>query len=720
MTLTRLRAVNLGLLLAVATLLLVLGRLQAAVPATELAVPVHINVGGPALTDSTGRAWLADGIFSSATGYGHVDFNSVPSFAVGAALAPVAGTEDDLVFATARQGMDAFTVNLPNGAYDLTLHFAEVAGATSAGQRVANIFVEGVHAIDSLDVYARVGPSNALSLLVPSVVVTDAQLKMVFVAKTGSPRLSGLSVSASALAPSGTPPPTPTLRPASVINANIGGNGLVGADGAIWLADRPFDPSAGWGYIDDGGANVIDRRTGNLWLDIAGTDDDGVFATARNGVDRYDFTLAPGVYSVDFLFTETDFTVGAPGHRLFDVIAQGVTVLDDFDILATAGGYQRAVMATVDAVSVTGGTLTIRFLNASGTVDEPGLGLDRRSEISGISIRPFTPPPPPTATPTPAPPPTPTATTVPTPTPVLPTPTPPSLGAGPPPPPPGGPVVLFPPLLPSPTPTPSPTAAPTPTATPRAPATSTGSPSSGPQPTVEQPTPGPNGGTPATGVGGVVAGTSPGTAAAPGRATLALASAGFEGADQDVVVLAILSASRPVSGLTLALRYPAGVFEVAAVETSSTLVEAGFDGRALVNHEAGELRLGGGFAIPVTLEHAELVRLRLTVIADAEPGVHLVEAYDLLVRDADRKVMDVALPEPLTLRLRPVENLDARLDADPDANRDGLVDLSDLDLLSLAYGSGVGDARFDERADLNRDGLVDLRDLAIMGAGYAG
>jgi putative intracellular protease/amidase len=82
---------------------------------------------------------------------------------------------------------------------------------------------------------------------------------------------------------------------------------------------------------------LIDRRTGDWYLDIASTTDDAVFATGRNSIDRYDFAVVPGVYSIDLLFTETDITV-VEGDRVFDVAAQGVTMLDNFDILAVAGG----------------------------------------------------------------------------------------------------------------------------------------------------------------------------------------------------------------------------------------------------------------------------------------------------------------------------------------------------------------------------------------------
>lgn len=53
-----------------------------------------------------------------------------------------------------------------------------------------------------------------------------------------------------------------------------------------------------------------------------------------------------------------------------------------------------------------------------------------------------------------------------------------------------------------------------------------------------------------------------------------------------------------------------------------------------------------------------------------------------------------------------------------DINNDGRIDLNDLALLSLAYGTSPGDEHWDPRADLNRNGRVDAADLNILTRNY--
>jgi hypothetical protein len=53
-----------------------------------------------------------------------------------------------------------------------------------------------------------------------------------------------------------------------------------------------------------------------------------------------------------------------------------------------------------------------------------------------------------------------------------------------------------------------------------------------------------------------------------------------------------------------------------------------------------------------------------------------------------------------------------------DVNGDGVVDILDLSVVALAYGSFEGDPDYNPEADITRDGLVDARDLAIVTLNY--
>jgi parallel beta-helix repeat protein len=50
-----------------------------------------------------------------------------------------------------------------------------------------------------------------------------------------------------------------------------------------------------------------------------------------------------------------------------------------------------------------------------------------------------------------------------------------------------------------------------------------------------------------------------------------------------------------------------------------------------------------------------------------------------------------------------------------DINGDGIVDVKDLSIVSIAYGSLEGEPDYDPIADLNNDGIVDMKDLTTVG-----
>jgi len=50
----------------------------------------------------------------------------------------------------------------------------------------------------------------------------------------------------------------------------------------------------------------------------------------------------------------------------------------------------------------------------------------------------------------------------------------------------------------------------------------------------------------------------------------------------------------------------------------------------------------------------------------------------------------------------------------PDVNGDGIVNVKDLRIVAMAYGTSTGEARFDASADLNQDGSVNVADLFIV------
>jgi hypothetical protein len=77
---------------------------------------------------------------------------------------PIAGTLDPALYQDERVGLYSYTLPVPDGSYDIKLHFAETE-FTAAGQRVFNVDVAETTAVPdvaNLDIYGAVGANTAL------------------------------------------------------------------------------------------------------------------------------------------------------------------------------------------------------------------------------------------------------------------------------------------------------------------------------------------------------------------------------------------------------------------------------------------------------------------------------------------------------------------------------------------------------------------------------
>ncbi len=144
------------------------------------AAEVLLDAGGDGGTASTGEAWTAD--------FGWVGVSETTRTAL-----PVSGTPDSLLLQTARTGAAfGYRLALPDGAYDVTLHFAELQGQP-AGARVFDVLLEGAVAIGGLDVAAAVGPRVAY-VETHRVQVAGGVLELDLAASAGEAQLNALEV----------------------------------------------------------------------------------------------------------------------------------------------------------------------------------------------------------------------------------------------------------------------------------------------------------------------------------------------------------------------------------------------------------------------------------------------------------------------------------------------------------------------------------------------
>ena len=82
--------------------------------------------------------------------------------------------------------------NIPNGDYEVTLHWAEVY-ASSIGQRVFDVAVQEEVAIEDLDIFAAAGFDTALSLSTAATVVNE-EISISFLRKVENPKINAIEL----------------------------------------------------------------------------------------------------------------------------------------------------------------------------------------------------------------------------------------------------------------------------------------------------------------------------------------------------------------------------------------------------------------------------------------------------------------------------------------------------------------------------------------------
>ncbi len=297
---------------------------------------IRINAGSSDEVTSNGVTFVGDTYFSAST-------IGLPS------TSPIAGTQNDVLYQTERLSNDElepFSYNIPvpqNGSYTVLLHFAETA-FDEAGDRVFDIIVEGITAFDDYDIIARATASNTAWVeSISNIPVSDGILNIEFVAVVERAKISGIEVFGAA-----SDIDVPYLY-------NVGGAAYTNPLGT-WLADD--------------GSRFLEGTSFSVDAPIAGTTDDELYESERfgNDVDALRFVLpglTEGTYTIDLHFSENFHTEAAA--RIFDVAIEGQTVLDDFDIFATAGGGNIALVESFPDVSVTDGILNVTLLPTTGS-----------------------------------------------------------------------------------------------------------------------------------------------------------------------------------------------------------------------------------------------------------------------------------------------------------------------------------------------------------------
>jgi hypothetical protein len=239
----------------------------------------------------------------------------------------------------------------PGTTYTVRLHFAETFW-TAAGQRTFNVIINGQQVLTNFDMLATAGAANK-AVIEQFAIPADAngRITLQFNTVKDNAQVNGIEI-----LPTTTTPPPP---PPSALQINSGGTAA-----APFAADTDFT----------GGTTVTTTKA----VDTTGVTNpapQSVYQTNRFGTFSY---AVPGLkagatYTVRLHFAETFWT--AAGQRTFNVIINGQQVLTNFDMLATAGAANKAVVEQFTTTADSTGKITLQF----NTVKD-------NAQVNGIEI----------------------------------------------------------------------------------------------------------------------------------------------------------------------------------------------------------------------------------------------------------------------------------------------------------------------------------------------
>ncbi len=265
---------------------------------------------GAPFTDRQGHTWLADAYFSG----GH-------SFPVPLNHG-IEGLPDPKLIKAQRSGTFRYDIPLGKGTYELRLYFAETeygAGNSRGGaesSRTFQVSMNGMQRLGDFDPLAESGAPNRLHVRVFKDIspAADGKLHLAFAAGSAPAFVNAIEV---------LPTPPGMIRPIRIIAQD---RPLTDSEGRFWSADQYFL-----------GGNFVVRRNS-----VSNPCEKALYRGERYGHFAYHLPLAPGKYRLTLHFAETWFGTAesqqpAAGSRVFNVFANGIVLLQNFEIAAQAG-----------------------------------------------------------------------------------------------------------------------------------------------------------------------------------------------------------------------------------------------------------------------------------------------------------------------------------------------------------------------------------------------
>lgn len=143
---------------------------------------IRIKAGPGAIKDSSGNQWLEEKGFTGG------DVIERPGL-------EIANTASPDIYRSERYGMESFVWKIPNGKYQVKLHFCETfEGITGPGQRVFSFSVEDREFKD-FDVWAKADGWGRAHVETVNVEIADGQLDIKFTSQVENPEINGIEIS---------------------------------------------------------------------------------------------------------------------------------------------------------------------------------------------------------------------------------------------------------------------------------------------------------------------------------------------------------------------------------------------------------------------------------------------------------------------------------------------------------------------------------------------
>lgn len=146
----------------------------------------RINAGGLLFTDNQSRRWSADQAYMPG-GFG---FEGGQTYQSGD---PISGTDIPEIYQSQRYQMDAYRFDVPNGEYQVILHFSELYFQAS-NELSMDVAIEEETVISALDIFHEAGHDAALVYRFSDITVNDGRLDITFSASYRDAKISGIEI----------------------------------------------------------------------------------------------------------------------------------------------------------------------------------------------------------------------------------------------------------------------------------------------------------------------------------------------------------------------------------------------------------------------------------------------------------------------------------------------------------------------------------------------